>query len=543
MGGAPDLFEAIAWGDRIAPQSDVPREGSVDDACIEPPARLSSTGLERPIARPKTQPVMPAMPAAAMPGESFGGLADALEPDEPLVSLEAVEPDGVAAGAAPLAEFDGLLGIFDGEPRDAPTTVIPAAPRPPALREVSTLPRPSPAPTLDEAVTLALPSVPRAHEEATTLALPALPRRATPVAAAPSRRPTPVPIGIPRPRPSAPSRAPSRAAVDFPAPGDAAESAQLVMVDDADGALLSRVAPRIDDEPQRSSRGAPVVWIALTLMLGGGLAWVLATQTDLLSGDVIASRNAAVAADVEREAAQKQAEIDAKQKEYGTIEFDTEPKGARVFELRDGPEATFAGLPVSHEYQVLVTAPGFEPRVRIVKGSELAAPVIVDLDPVAAGAVAGPIPDETPPKVDPKPSKDTATLTLRSNTAGAQLGLLVGFTPGVKIVDADVRATHRFVAVLAGFAPSEVTVKGRHFEESEAGALAYHETITLAPAAVAPAGAAAAVEEAADAEEEEDVVVLDEVATPVAAAAPAKPAATSSKKKSSKKKKKKKRRR
>ncbi|HWB77440.1 MAG TPA: hypothetical protein VG755_20880, partial [Nannocystaceae bacterium] len=304
--------------------------------------------------------------------------------------------------------------------------------------------------------------------------------------------------------------------------------------------LVSRVAPIVDDglDPEPRRGGVPWFWLALTLILGGGLFWVLYTQTDLFSGDVIASRNAKVQAEAEAELEAQKKDAEAKQKEYGTIEIDSEPKGARVFDVRSGPEASFPALPVDHEYVVMVSAPGHIPRMRIVKGSELAAPVIVDLDPLPAGTAMPPLPDERAPKLAPTPSKQTETLVLRSNTKDATLGLLVGFTPGVKIVDVDVAQPQRYLLVLAGHEPAELAVKGRHFEE-QGGNLVYFEKVTLKPAAPVPA--------AVEGEGDDEDVVVDEDAPPTTAstgtppppptAAVAKPAPAKKKKKRSRKKK------
>ncbi|MBC7973738.1 MAG: hypothetical protein H7138_02050, partial [Myxococcales bacterium] len=291
---------------------------------------------------------------------------------------------------------------------------------------------------------------------------------------------------------------------------------QLAVPGGAHGSLVSRVAARPDDlidPPAR--RGLPWFWIALTAILGGALVWVLYSQTDLFSGDLIALRNQQAQLEAEQELAAAQREQASAVKEYGTIEIASEPAGARVFEVREGGEARFERLPIDHEYMVMVTAPGHVPRVRIVKGSELAAPVIVDLDPLPPGATAPALPEERAPKLAAAPSKQAETLVLRSHTPGASLGLLVGYTPGVKIVDVDVEAPQRYLLVLAGHAPAELVVKGRHFEEQGGGALVFAETVKLVPAA-AP--------EPDPVDGDEDVVV-DDPEVPVSVGTPPPPSA------------------
>lgn len=523
---APDLFGALAWSDRVAPptgdavagqRADASAHAAVEevlDAAVEEvqesPAALTSAGLERPVARPRSVTPPTRAPVPAPP--SFGALADALEPP---------------AGVSPvLDEFEDLLGVFD-DGRAPASPVIPTSPVVPTSPVIPASPVtavPAPPPAVRAPVPAPVPAAmpgPRAAARST----PAPPRRPTPVIATAARAPAPGVGAMPRPRLADAAPPP----LDFPAPGDPAVSAQLASLAEPSSAMLSRVAARVDDEPA-PRRGMPVVWIGLTLMLGGALAYVLATQTDLLSGNVIERRNAEAQAEAEREAAVEQAKIDAKRVSYGTIEIDSEPKAARVFDMREGPMARFEHLPVDHEYMVLVTAPGHLSRVRLVKGSELAAPVIVDLDPLPAGAAVPPVAEERVPKLATPPSKVDATLELRSNTPGAQLGLLVGYTPGVKVIDVDVEQPHRYLLVLAGHQDAEVVVKGRHFEEGPSGALVFQETVKLTPRPpVDP--------DAEPADTDEDVVIDEAPAASPAAPVPAsKPAAASKKKKKKKKK-------
>lgn len=500
---APDLFAALAWAQRRSPipsaaeaQATAPTiERSSDPHAITPPDGVAALDGPPPPVTPRVPaPPRRGTPVAPPPAPGFGGLADMLE------------PSGEESPA--LDEFESML-----EDLEAP--VDPIAP------------------------TQAPIDAPRRATPAATA-----PRRGTPVAPVPAPRP---PIAPPRasraapaaiPRPATIARADAPAAIDFPAPGDPAVSAQLV-APVAEAHDISRVAAVLDDEavaPRRSS-GLAWVWITLTVMLAGALGWVLYTQTDIFSGDVIGNRNAEAVAEAVREHEAKQAEIAAKARQYGTIELETTPKGARVFDMRDGPETAFVGLPPEHEYLVLVAAAGHVPRIRRIKGSELAAPVIVDLDPLPAGAPEAELPDEEPPKLATTLGKQTATLTLRSNTPGAQLGLLVGYTPGVKLVDVDVAEPKRFWIALPGFEREELVVKGRHYEELAAGSLVFSTNVQLRERTPV---------------EGDDAIVVDDDATapppsaavppaPTKAAAPVK--ASVKKKKKAKKKKRSKRRR
>jgi hypothetical protein len=280
----------------------------------------------------------------------------------------------------------------------------------------------------------------------------------------------------------------------------------------------------LDVEPRR--KGAPWAWVGLSLMLASALGWVLYTQTDLFSGDVIANRDAKALAEAQEDL--EEAKAARKRSEYGSLQLDSKPEGARVWSIQAGPEARFPNLPIGHEYMVFVAAPGHLPRVRIVKGSELASPVAIDLDAAPDPDATPPLPEERAPKLADGNAGQPETLVLRSSTKGAELGLLVGYTPGVKVIDLDVAATHHFRLTKDGFEPHDVIVKGRHWEEV-AGNLVYSEHVELRPLPV------------------EDEVVIDDAApaatgAPAPAAAPAAapaPAAKSSKKKKKKKKKKK----
>ncbi len=521
---APDLFAALDWSARVAPSPEragepaaPPTNGATPESTAAPAA---VTRRPTPVAVPalveSPEPPRPPAPVAApaRASGSFSGLADLLEPD--------------AQASPALDEFDGLLESLDESAATPVAGIPPAAAKP-------------------EAPALPLPRAPEPARAEAAMPLPRAARAPVRAPATPPRRPTPV---MPRatpvlPRPAAVS-ADAPTPIDFPAPGDAAESAQLHIAAPS-SSLVSRVAMRVDEpvdveaEPRRG--GLPWFWLALTLLLGGGLFWVLYTQTDLFSGDVIGNRNAQAQAEAEQELEEKRRAAEAEKKEYGTIEIASEPKGARVFDVREGKEARFEALPIDHEYMVMVTAPGHVPRVRIVKGSELAAPVIMDLDPLPAGTAMPPLPEERAPKLASAPGKQAETLVLRSNTPGATLGLLVGYTPGVKIVDVDVLQPQRYLVVLAGHEPAELVVKGRHFEEQPDGKLGYFETVQLKPAAPVPA--------AAEGDEGDEDVVVDEDAPPSASAgtppppptaAVAKPAPAKASPKKKKKKRKKRRR-
>jgi hypothetical protein len=433
---APDLFTALAWGTRLAPEHPADPDANAERPTVP---ELPVLGGPSPRVRESAVVVDAALAAVTVSRDEavkagFSPLADLLEPDsiasEPLVA----------------EEFDDLLEVFD----EVAAGVAPAKPTI-DLPPTSVPPRPLPHRSAPSSIAPPAVAFPRPGGGAT---VPVVERR---------------PAGAPM----------------FPAPGDPADSAQLATASlSASVPMVSRVAPLVDvdlDDPPRSG-GHAWAWITLSLMLAGALGWVLYTQTDLFSGDVIGNRNAEALAQAESELADKKAAIEAKQAEYGTIQIDSTPEGARVLDVRPGPEARYDALPIAHEYMVVVTAPGHVPRVRTVKGSELSAPVVVDLDPLPAGAAAPPLPEAPPPRLADAPGKDTATLVLRSNTKDARLALLVGYTPGARLLDVDVEQPRTLWIALAGHELHELVVKGRHYEDGPDGVPAYAETVTLVPA-------------------------------------------------------------
>jgi hypothetical protein len=329
----------------------------------------------------------------------------------------------------------------------------------------------------------------------------------TAAASLPASRGTVAPPPARTPAPPASARAPASAAAagpfaglaDLLEPGESGAAAPLVdlavtaaptllpaaTVPAAVAAPLAATAPMpgfstveaLPAEPApRSRAGLIATLIALVVMLVGALAWILVTKTDVF-GNKEAPASAATPA------------APAPPIEYGTIEIDSTPPKARVFWMQPGPAATFPGLPPDGQYMVAVTAPGHAPQIRVLKGSELEAPIVIDLDPLAEGAVPT-WPEAAPPKVGRDTAKP-ATLELRTHTPDASLGLLVGYTPGVRVIDLDVAKKHTFLVLLAGHEPVTLNVAGRHFEEEAGGTLLYREAVTLSPLAAAPEGGAA----------------------------------------------------
>lgn len=307
--------------------------------------------------------------------------------------------------------------------------------------------------------------------------------------------------------------APIGGATGFPAPGTSGRPEPLgaPASPPVEAHGLDEAWPS-EDEPvlQRSGPGA-WPWIAVATMLAGAMGWVLHTQTDLFSGDVIEHRREQALAEATAELEAEQAKRE--QVEYGTVQLDSTPDGARVWMVRPGPVAEFENLPVVGEYMVAAYAPGHRPAVRLVAGSELARPVVFELEPLDDPAAALALPSERPPRLEAADDDSkTAILTLETQTEGASLALLVGYTPGATVRDLDVSQTHRFLVTKEGHEPRELELRGRHWDEMPEGGLGYIEHFELQPREEVPDPE----REAAAGEEAEAVVVVDEEAQPEA---------------------------
>jgi len=129
---------------------------------------------------------------------------------------------------------------------------------------------------------------------------------------------------------------------------------------------------------------------------------------------------------------------------HGPVILEVSPNGSRVFALADGPDHRFTGLPEGSSVLVLVTAPGYIPRTRIVEPEALGTPVSLDLEPAGDDAVAFPFDLHVDPPGD---GRRVASLLVSSNTPAARLGVMVGEAPRVEVPSLRASDVHRFVVV------------------------------------------------------------------------------------------------
>lgn len=177
----------------------------------------------------------------------------------------------------------------------------------------------------------------------------------------------------------------------------------------------------------------------------------------------------------------------AAQARVGDLVLEVTPPGARVFLLAEGPSHRFDGLPTDGEAVVLVTAPQHQPRVRLTKASEWEVPVVLDLDPLAAGEPTPPIPGSPPPAVGAGPK--TASVEVLSHTQGARLGLLLGAAPSVHVEGLDADRPHRFLVAHDEHPPREVTVQVDQWSAGADGGFSVRTSVSLGDAS-APRGTA-----------------------------------------------------
>lgn len=251
---------------------------------------------------------------------------------------------------------------------------------------------------------------------------------------------------------------PARAKAKSPAP---ARPKPQPALDDADLAAFGL-------EPKRGGGLSWVVWILIAAAALGALIWVIRHQVDLREQ---AEEQQA------REEAEKQAALrafQANQPKSGTVVIDSEPDGAAVWMLLGRTPVDSQELPTEMVHQIRVEQDGF---------------VSADVDVVKSHWTGSGESNEAKVKVNlrqgknkrlkaapPEPSKaaraglpkGTGTIHVESDPEGAEVWLLVGFTPSAEIQGyADVEYT--FKVRSDGHLPGIVSIKGKDWKAAGTG--------------------------------------------------------------------------
>jgi serine/threonine-protein kinase len=435
------------------------------------PAPSPSADLHAAEMRPSTPTPLPLpLPLAAVtpasPQRALGGSAGAVRPVALPLTAEASSP-----GVDPLVPVHNLDAVLDAALADvggggdevAPPLDAPEAERP--------LPR---------AATPRPPSRASSSPGATASA-PDRPERAPSVPSLPSAPPEPAPAPAPASSASTPTpgfAATGAAAPAAPAPPRAFEIAA------PDAAPVSL---------HPSSRG--LWWMAaLTLAVA---AVVIATQTDLLHPGRNEARARAAAAALRDD--QRAAEV-ARTRRADVI-VDSEPAEAAVWMLLGTTPVDSLPLPTTTIYELRIEQQGFRSADVAVtpgrwsgEGDAMRAAFRLKLEPAPTGWEPLPSPPPPPP-AEVAPKSGRGQIHVDSDPPGAQVWLLVGFTPSVRIASLAADQDYQFKLTLAGHAPGFTLVRAEEFlsPTGETRAQVVRE-VTLSPRPAAPGGRGSASE-------------------------------------------------
>lgn len=219
-------------------------------------------------------------------------------------------------------------------------------------------------------------------------------------------------------------------------------------------------SPEIDPSLGLAPRGGGLGWIwAIAVVLALGALGVVLWQQKSSDAKIEETRQLAAKAS-------RAAEESARQ---GDLVVGSEPAEAAVWLLlgrtpldtRELDAARLHELRIEHEgYQLtdLVLAPA----AWRGSGDAMSASVSATLNPAPAGYVAPAAPPETPaPTVGPK---GRGRVHVESQPSGAQVWLLVGFTPEVRITSLPVGREHELKVVRDGYVPGFIVVKPAEWE-------------------------------------------------------------------------------
>jgi hypothetical protein len=134
---------------------------------------------------------------------------------------------------------------------------------------------------------------------------------------------------------------------------------------------------------------------------------------------------------------------------------------------------------------VVVFAAGHVPRVRQIRGRDLVAPLVINLDVLDDSDVEVEFPTvPAPDRVEP-PGPEVATLTLRSHTPQARFGLMIGDTPHAEFAHVDPSRSYRFRLTLEGYADEDLVIDPDDWPDDwpddPEGALVQSERVELRP--------------------------------------------------------------
>lgn len=229
-------------------------------------------------------------------------------------------------------------------------------------------------------------------------------------------------------------------------------------------------AADLSAEVELGRRGRPLLWLALIAFAAASVAVMVYTQRDFFSPEARRSR----AAETERARAESLAEHMAAQAPAGEIVVASATEGAAVW-LRLGatPVESFA-VPMAMVHELRVEHDGYLPadlRVSAQNWSgepgQRRALMSVSLVPGEAGQVAPAAPPPPQPLAPGGPG--TGVIRVESEPPGAEVWLLVGFTPEVRIGGLPTDRGYELRALAEGHRPAAASVAPGDWLASDPG--------------------------------------------------------------------------
>jgi serine/threonine protein kinase len=492
---------AYAQGDDVkAPALPVRKssDASLDDATEDV---LSSLGLglsaeapARPAPRAPSGPVSraPSGPVAAA-GKADRASASALALDPP-TDVDS-RPAGHIAERDPISELIALSG-------DRPVSEgLPAPPLPPGMTRPPSAPAAKPSATQAEHAALAaidaldvLDSEPGLPQTIHTQRAPSAPAPAARAASAPVERAASAPAQVLRAASAPVAHAASVWRTDDPRTMDTAEAlaaaealepavlAPAVLTPEvrrplaptpvAAAPVVPEYDPLVEVSLKKGGLGR-VVWILFWLLIAAGgagvLFWVVDHQNELKK-------------QAEQEQARQRAENEAAlaqlrsaQARAGQVVIDSSPDQAAVWMLLGRTPLESNPLSTAMLHELRLELEGHEPKDVRVEGSQWTGSGDAMKANVKVTLKSG-NPDRAVPAAPPKPPASAfrgfrdgrGHIRVESEPAGAQVWLLVGFTPDVK-VDGYAEVDYEFKVRRDGYLPGYITIAAKDWSASQEG--------------------------------------------------------------------------
>ncbi len=212
----------------------------------------------------------------------------------------------------------------------------------------------------------------------------------------------------------------------------------------------------------------PWVWAVATLSALVGLVLLLYTQTDIFHPERAQAKREAA----ERKHKEAERRLRAEQKQGGNIIVEADQDGAAVWLLLGRTPVDSMPLPITHPHQLRFEREGYVGEDMIVKASHWTgdrASIRRTMLGGQGGLPAWPPPIPEAAKQDFEAGKRLGVIHLESTPPGAQVWLLVGYTPEVRLTDFEAGAAYEFKVLKDGHRPGVAVIHAADWELDPVG--------------------------------------------------------------------------